>query len=1663
MLPEKTLVDILLDHIEHLGSRHVFNFLENGERLTRRSTFSEFTHQASRVAHWLQSRQMAGQRVVLVFEPGIEFVEAYLGCLMAGAVAVPVAPMAGARTDQRSSKTQAIIEDCAPALILGTSATLEPLQLTLASCLESTAAPSIQDYGKVDWGHNTGPLNERPKPGDLAMLQYTSGSTSLPKGVMLTHRNVLHNIAHFDEYWNHDQDSRLVNWLPHFHDLGLLYGLLFPLYKGIEAYLLPPAAVVQKPVRWLRAISEFRGTHSMGPNFMYELCAHRIDEKDLAGLDLSSWRMSLNAAEPVRSETWRRFNERFKHVGLSPSTVTGGYGLAEAACRVTAAHAKSPMTVLRLGVDALGLNQVLVEPEPGVRSIDVVGCGYPALDTELQIVATKDFTACGPLSVGEVWVRSGSVATGYWRRPEQSQSTFGGIRADDPAQRPYLRTGDLGFVHEGELFLTGRIKDLVIIRGENYYPHDIEKTVEGAHPALRRGCCAVFSVTTEDSEGLALVQEIQKGTAASDLETIHAAIRQAVARAHDLPIECISLIEAGTIDKTSSGKIQRSAVRAAYLEKRLALLDQWHRQAAPAAPSPAGLARPEGHHRIKAFLRERIAALTGVPLASIDDRAPFADLGLGSLEATQLSAELANQLGMDVSPTLFYDHPNIRALADGMSATEPVGTAAHRPGGADEIAVIGMACRFPQANNPDEFWRLLLEGGQAISEREGRNGERRPGGFLPDIASFEHRFFSISKREADALDPQQRLALEVSWEALENASILPASLSGTNTGVFFGASSFDYGAMQLSEGMLDAYTGQGSVLGVIANRLSYFYDLRGPSFVIDTACSSSLTSLHLACNSLRLGECDMALSGGVNALLADEWNVALGMAGMLSPDGQCKTFDAQANGYVRGEGCGVVVLKRYQDAVRDGDHVYGVILSTAINQDGRSNGLTAPNGKAQESLLREGLRRAGVSADELGYIEAHGTGTPLGDPIECNSLRRVLGDRTQPCLLGSVKGNIGHLEAAAGMAGLIKTLLCISEQVVPRQVNLSQLNPLIDLGNSLSIPDQTMPWKRTSGKRRHASVSAFGFSGTNANAILAEPAMACTPQSRAGVSGALPFVLSGSNPAAIARAAAQYLSKMGSAQDNAWLDFAHGACCKRSDKGLRVAFVAESEGMCMERLQAIAHGGSMRSEPPLDKPTIAFVFSGQGIPLVPVGRELHARLPAFRAAIDQCDALLRPRLKRSLIEMMSGDDPVLEAHEPGMVQPVQFALQYALAKSLQAFGLKPDLVAGHSLGEYAAWCIAGAIGLEDAMRLVIARGQLTQERCPQGAMVSIQAAATDVALWIERAGVLLDLAVVNGRSQCVVAGAPDDVQAFCRRTLDQHDVTWIPLPVQRAYHSRLIEPACAPFKEVADTVDYLVPHTRVISNLDGKFWPSDCAPHANYLVDHLRGAVRFDWCLDTLAEEKNLICIEVGTKPVISRSAAIHLGDKGPRWTATLRHDGEDWFALLQCLADVHTAGGELSWDTAFEGLGARSRPMPGYPFAGEHHWFTSREVSATEGTPRHTVLREPRAEYTLADDSAPSSAAEGTGAVEDQLKTMLARLLKCTPSELDSHRTFFHLGVDSIVLVEFARLVGQAFGLTLRIHELASKTPTISHLASHIESCMAALPSSKPPATFNK
>lgn len=948
--------------------------------------------------------------------------------------------------------------------------------------------------------------------------------------------------------------------------------------------------------------------------------------------------------------------------------------------------------------------------------------------------------------------------------------------------------------------------------------------------------------------------------------------------------------------------------------------------------------------------------------------ASFRDMGIDSIRIMSVISELSLLLGKPLSGTLAFDYPtprnlcrHIAQLCAGEAAPPPGSEAPVRSfmpvGGAydglpeNAVAVIGIGCRFPGgADSPEALWALLKDGRDVVGPiPEGRwsleplydatpgtpgKMYTREGGFLEHIDLFDAAFFGISPREARSMDPQQRLVLEVGLQALDAAGVDYKHLVGSRTGVFLGVSGSDYGRMLFRRrDALDLYAGTGAAPSIAANRLSYFLGIQGPSIAVDTACSSSLVAVHLACQSLRSGEVSMALAGGVNLILSPEMNIVFSNAKLMSPNGRCKAFDKDADGYVRSEGCGMVILKRLGDAVRDRDHIWAVILGSASNQDGHSNGLTVPSGLAQQMLLRDALANASVKPHEVDYIEAHGTGTPVGDPIEYNALRAVFAKRPadRPLFIGSVKSNLGHMEQAAGIGGLIKVLLAMRYGMLPPSLHFREANPLIDLSAIPAIVP-TEPVDVSARGSLVAGVSSFSFGGTNAHVIIkGEPAKA--------VNEAAPeldiLLLSGNTTEALRQslAAAQKTFSSISERQTA------GLCrTSRSKTHLshRVAICATGCKNFAERIGKALQGkkGSGVRAGQVEAPALTgFAFTGQGAQFANMGRGLYAASTTFSTALDKCFAAFDGLLPKPLREVMheGSADREHPINQTMYTQPALFALEYALAKQWTAWGMEPACVLGHSVGEYAAACIAGVFSLEDAATLVAARGKLIQALPAGGGMLALFCAAEAAKNYIV-AYPDLAVATMNGPTNTVISGSLETLEKL-EKDLAESGMQSVRLRVSHAFHSPMMEPMMEDFRTVAKGVSYSAPRIPVISNLTGAVAAGNDLVTPEYWVRHVAAPVRFYEGIIQAAGMGITSMLEIGPHAVLT-GLGNAASDIPLQWVPSLIRGQDDWASLTETLAALYVQGAPVCWDKVENSHDVLKEPLPTLAFDKRSYWF---------------------------------------------------------------------------------------------------------------------------------
>lgn len=982
---------------------------------------------------------------------------------------------------------------------------------------------------------------------------------------------------------------------------------------------------------------------------------------------------------------------------------------------------------------------------------------------------------------------------------------------------------------------------------------------------------------------------------------------------------------------------------------------------------------------IQDWLIMQIAELLYIEPDNINISEPFTNYGLTSSDAVTLSGDLEELLGRRLSPTITFEYPSISALSHHLAGNEQTQEylqeeTASKAHSREAIAIIGVGCRFPGAKDPQAFWQLLSGGIDAISEipedRWPKQAFYHPdpsipgkaiskwGGFLDSIDQFDPFFFGISPNEAKHMDPQQRLLLELSYEAFDHAGQSKDQLDGTNTGVFVGISVNEYSHVQFGDPLtITSHSGTGSSLSIAANRISYFFNLRGPSISIDTACSSSLAAVHLACQSLRNGECSMALAGGVNLILSPAHSIAFTKAGVLAPDGRCKTFDSSADGYVRGEGGGVVILKPFASALRDGDPVLAVISGSAMAQDGRTNGLMAPSQESQVAMLREAYRVADVSPSTVQYVEAHGTGTLLGDAMEAAAIGTVIGAaRTNgPCAIGSVKTNIGHLEAAAGIAGLIKVVLAIKHRTLPPSLNYHSPNPHIAFDAlNLKVQNELKAWPNSSNPAI-AGVSSFGFGGTNVHLVVSEvvPAQQDIKNGNAySESNSCHFVpLSANSHENLRSLASSFQDLFTTNFDITTNDICYAASKRRSQHNFRLAAVGTSRRELSESLKALISGEEHPSlllggMVPDRLPKLAFVFSGQGGQWYGMGRELLTQEPIFSHIIDRIDRIIQEYFSWSLKDALLAEQSELLLEEIDIIQPAIFAIQVGLAEVWKEWGITPDAVIGHSMGEVAAAYVAGILSLEDAINVICLRSQLLKGLRGQGSMLATELSPVQAEEILKGQENHISIAAINGPSSTVLSGDTEKLKAIMN-TLERQNLfcKWVKVDV--ASHSPQMERLRPEMMELLNGLNpqpAQIPFYSTVTGARG----DDLTFDTNYWVENLREPVLFSNAMRELLDSGHSLFIEIGPHPILLSS--IQPYHPKERLLPAMRREEPEREILFRSLGALYFEGFPITWENLFPNRGKYVH-LPPIPWQRQRYWMDN--ISSSPKNTWHQIQAE--------------------------------------------------------------------------------------------------------------
>ncbi|KTD12398.1 type I polyketide synthase [Legionella hackeliae] len=1533
---------LLLQKIFHHAKIHpnktALKFFEGNYQTSQELTYKQLEEKIVALANILFSlhvddihKKNEQHPILLLFDSSLDYIVSFLAVLHTNNIAVTAYPPRQTRHLQRLLK---IVEDSHVGTILTMAKVKKyceindfifPAQAKLL-CLDELEYENASRFTLLD-----------PNPEHVAFLQYTSGSTGAPKGVVVTQKNIVSNLQLAIDLVGLESLQTCVSWLPIFHDMGLIGNTLLPLYSGGTCVFMAPLTFLKKPWFWLQKISEEKGTYTMAPNFSYELAVTALEKQKVKSeLDFSHVYHLINGAEPIKPETIRHVEEVLTPYGLKPGTMKPGYGMAESTLVISVYIDKGKDRFLRVNKDKLALGQVVPETH---NSVEVIRCGKILNEYTLKIVDPNTKEILPKLCVGEIWMQGASVAKGYYLNNEKTTEIFTAFTTN--GEGPFLRTGDLAFIdEENYIVICGRVKDLMIINGRNIYPQDVEKACYTSDPDLIVDGSAAFSLPGEYSEECIIIAEVRNHLESERYQEILAKVKQSVFESTDVVPKDIVLIPPKRLLKTSSGKVQRNACKQAYLNKEFQVTAQLLEPVEVQSPE---ITATMDSGDIVNWLKNWLVTNAKVACHNIDEHRAFSEYGLNSIKLVTMISDLEQHIQQHLDPLLAWEFPNIHALSQKVANHSPIALACQSQQVYEPIAIIGMDCRIPGNDQTtlvgvEDFWAFLQSQNDSIRPIPQDRWDIRQyydpdpvkkgmmyttsGSFLTDVRRFDAKFFNISPREAEYLDPQQRLALMVTWNALEDAGIVPQSLKESKTGIYLGISTHDYDALiqkQVPLEELTTYQATGTSFSTAAGRIAYFLGTHGPSMAIDTACSSSLVSIHQASRALQDGDCTLAIAGGVNLILSPEGNIIFCKSGMLSPKNRCSTFDIEADGYVRGEGCGIVILKKLTDALRDHNKIYAIIHGSSVNQDGASNGLTAPNLGAQIEVMESAIKVAGLTPEQITHVEAHGTGTSLGDPIEWEGIRRVYAkDRQNPLHITSLKTRVGHLEAAAGVASFIKTVLAIKHGQIPAHLHLKQFNPKISQQEMMNVPSQLLNWD---DKRRYAGVSSFGFSGTNAHFILGNFDEKTTVEKEQPRSHHL-WAVSARDEKTLKTYLQKYCEFSQSTADEDFASLSHQSLISRTHFQHRAYIVAKNY---QEWQQALSEGNWQQGLVE-ENINFAWLFTGQGCLEPNFAVSLYSSLPEFAATIDECCRITEALLDYSLRDVLLNTPLDIDINYTLYAQPALFSFEYALAKWFLSLGLKPSALLGHSLGEYVAACVAEIMSLEEALQLVCLRAKLIASLPDNGAMLAIATTAEEVQKILVNFSDLT-ISVKNSPQQTVVSGEKETIEAllnYCQ----QQGVRCKKVATSHAFHSPLMAPIVEKFYQHAQKIDYKPAKIPLITNVTGMELTNNI--NAEYWCEHLIKTVEFHKGLQTLATKGVTLLQEIGPKAVLSAQAQeVYNFIILP----SVRDAKEPWSTLCEALGELYLKGIEINWQLLNTEI-VKKHSLPKYPFIGRDYWL---------------------------------------------------------------------------------------------------------------------------------
>lgn len=1518
-----------------------------------------------------------GEYVLFIIEENMDFVINFWACILGGIIPVPLVHPAV------FSKGNAAVDK----IINVWKQLKEPLLIVDEKMKENYG--NLKNFFGIEYMNilGTNDMNRGERKGAInfgevnspAFIQFSSGSTNTPKGVILTHENILINVESMVKGVELCKEDVIVSWMPFSHDMGLIGFHIAEVAVSAKIINMTTLSFIKNPILWMDLISKHKGTLTCSPNFGYKLLLRRLKEEHLKSWDLSSVRRIINGAEPISTSLVKVFLDKLSVCGLKRSSMVQAYGMAEAALTITLSPIDKEPVHHNLSRRIMGKDsKAVINNEDNNDLVLIADLGYVVDGMELRIVNSEG-KVVPERTIGEIQIKGRNITPGYLNNSKLNSEVF---------KDGWFNTGDMGFVANNRLSITGRMKDIIFVNGQNFYAHDLENRIE-ALEGVEPGKTAICAWHDEKEN----IEKVGLFSSLSMEPELHSKIIAFINEIMGVNIDYLVLVN--QIPKTTSGKIKRFEL----LEnlKNHKYINNIYAAKELLAGKKAGK-NDKKHSEILEEVSEENNYLTNIrdiwgkvldiPSESISFNMSFLALGGNSIKAIQLLSYLEEEFHITLNHDIlikcstisdmneylinFINNSNLQIKTDNIKETE-ISLNKNDFFNNEDIAVISISCRFPEAETPEEFWNNIAAGKTSIIkipddrwdidkyyDERVKKGKTYcdAGAFIDDPYGFDAEFFNISSEEAEIMDPQQRIMLELVYEVFQNAGYSKETVSGRNIGVFAGTGTNNYFEYHLNTLNMNSITEFESfnrlseeqkksfieewkssfgyteehpnllvdnILNMVAARASQEFNLKGPSLTLDTACSSSLVTIHMACDSLRKGECEMAVAGGINLLLTPTPYIYFSSAGALSKTGTSKVFDAQADGFVPGEGGGLVLLKPLKRAIQDKDEILAVIKGSAVNNDGHSIGVMAPNPDGQRSVIEELYKRKNIDPREIQYVEAHGTGTKIGDPSEIRAIAQAFNEwkpENQSIAIGSVKANIGHLLNAAGIASFIKVVMALKKGIIPPNVNIQKPNPLIKFSETpFYFIEKAKQWQTDKRGVRKAAINSFGFGGTNCHMLLESSAEETKDSS--GTEKYFPkelLCVTAHTEQALRERVSNLSIFLKNNKNYSLQDICYTENIRNTALKYRCNFVSDSIEHIIERLNNFNKVNYSLGK----APKIALMFTGQGCQYKNMAKDLYRCIPNFKKYVDMCSEAFYPYIGENITELIYGDkaDEKILA-QTNITQPVVFTLDYSLGRLIMDLGIKPYCVLGHSVGEWSAACIAGAVELKDAARIVSQRGRLMNSLKIPGAMAAVFIAGDKLEALLKNFNKEVWIAAYNGNHQ-VISGTCESVEEFVT-ILEKDSVVCKRLKVSQAFHTPLMRPMIKEFEKELKTLEFKKPSIPIVSNITAEFIDNPLS--TDYWLKHILSAVKFQQSIKFIKSKGVNTFVEAGPDKILTGMASAVLMGESANILPMVNRKKDNWDVLLETIGNLYSIGTQINWKNFYKDLSYKKIYLPLYPF----------------------------------------------------------------------------------------------------------------------------------------